>query len=109
MPETSYILAVLAIVFCITFALRTVPFAMLKPLRNAKAINLISVWMPAGILLILALSTFRSSSIGGDLDNVWKALVAGAVTIFAHLAFGRRNLLSIGLGTATYILLLNLV
>lgn len=37
MPKTSYILAVLAIVFCITFALRAVPFAMLKPLCNAKA------------------------------------------------------------------------
>lgn len=106
MPETSYILPVLAIVFCITFALRAVPFAMLKPLRNAKAINLMSVWMPASILLILVLSTFRSS-IGGDLDNVWKALVAGAVTIFAHLAFGRRNLLSIGLGTGTFIVLVN--
>jgi len=106
MPETSYILAVLAIVFCITFALRAVSFGVLKPLRNAKAINLMSVWMPAGILLVLALSTFRSS-IGEGLGDAWKALVAVVVTVVIHLGCGRRTLLSVGLGKATFIVLLN--
>ena len=107
MPETSYIFAVLAVVFVITFALRAVPFAMLKPLRNSKSVNLISLWMPAGILLILALSTLRSS-VGEDPGNIWKALLAVAVTSIVHLVCGRRTLLSVGLGTATLILLLNL-
>ena len=106
MPETSYILAVLAIVFCITFALRAVPFAMLKPLRNAKAIYLSSVWMPSGILLILAVYRFRSC-IGEGLGDAWKALVAVVVTVVIYLGCGRRTLLSVGLGTATFIVLLN--
>lgn len=107
MPETSYIWAVLAIAFVVTFALRAVPFAILKPLRSSKTINLLALWLPAGILFILALSTF-SSSVGADFGNAWKAAAAVSVTAVLHLLCGRRTLLSVGLGTTTYILLLNL-
>lgn len=38
---------------------------------------------------------------------MWFALLAVAVTIVVHLAFGRRTILSVGIGTAVCFFLLN--
>ncbi|MDH6247042.1 branched-subunit amino acid transport protein AzlD [Mycobacterium sp. OTB74] len=40
-------------------ALRAVPFAILQPLRKSHFVNTMATWMPVGIVLILAASTFR--------------------------------------------------
>lgn len=104
---TWYIVAVLAIVFVITLSLRAVPFAILKPLRESKIVRALSVWMPVGILVILAGSTFRST-IAAHADYLLPGAAAVAVTVVAHLAGGRRTLLSVGLGTATFVVLVNL-
>ena len=53
MPETSYILAVCAIVFVVTLGLRALPFAALNKLRDAPLVQVLALWMPAGILGIL--------------------------------------------------------
>ncbi|MEE2040999.1 AzlD domain-containing protein [Nocardiopsis sp. CT-R113] len=108
MPETWYILAVLAIVFTITLALRAVPFAVLGPLRDSAFVATMALWMPAGILGILAASTLLSAS-GPEGGHVFQALAAVGVTAGVHLAFGRRTLLSVGLGTLTFIALVNLL
>ena len=109
MPETWYLVAVLATVFVITLALRALPFAALKPLRESELVRTLSVWMPVGILAILAASTLRSTIATGDGDGVvLQAAIAVAVTVVVHLAFGRRTLLSVGLGTATFVALVNL-
>jgi branched-subunit amino acid transport protein AzlD len=105
-PETSYLLAILGIVFVITFALRAVPFAVLGPLREARLVQSMAGWMPAGVLLILAAATFRSSAAD---DRLWQTLVAVAVTAVVHVAGGRRTLLSVGAGTLTFVLLVNIV
>lgn len=104
MPSTSYIVGVLAIVFTITFALRAVPFAMLGPLRDSKLVGVMAVWLPVGILAILAASTFQSS-VGPGGGHLVHALVAVLVTAAVHLLFGRRTLLSVGAGTAAYVML----
>ncbi|MGW4928824.1 branched-chain amino acid transporter permease [Agromyces sp. NPDC004153] len=112
MPETWYLVAVLATVFAITLALRALPFAALKPLRESELVRTLSVWMPAGILAILAASTLRGTIAAGDGDGhgvVLEAAIAVAVTVVVHLAFGRRTLLSVGLGTATFVALVNLL
>ncbi|MFC0675095.1 branched-chain amino acid transporter permease [Brachybacterium hainanense] len=108
MPETGYLIAVLAIGFAITFSLRAVPFLVLRPLRESRFVGAMSVWMPVGILAILAAATLRSSA-GGDPGRILPAAVAVLVTVLAHLLGGRRTLLSVGLGTATYIVLVNVV
>jgi branched-subunit amino acid transport protein AzlD len=38
---------------------------------------------------------------------MWYALLAVAVTAGVHLTFGRRTILSVGIGTAVYVVLLN--
>ena len=107
MPDTWYLVAALTIVFAITLALRALPFTMLKPLRESAAVQAFAVWMPAGVLAILAASTLRTSLTTGE-GHALPALVAVGVTVAAHLAFGRRTLLSVGLGTAAFVLLVNL-
>lgn len=108
MPETWYIFSVLAIVFTITVALRALPFAALRPLRNSAMVQKLALWMPAGILVILAASTLRSEIVA-DPGHLMPALLAVAVTIGAHLFGGRRTLLSVGLGTLSYVVLVNVM
>lgn len=106
MPETWYLVAVMALGFVITFALRAVPFAILKPLRESAFVEALSGWMPVGILAILALTTFLSSAgIGGE--HLLPAALAASVTVGAHLLSGRRTLVSVGAGTLTYVVLVN--
>lgn len=107
-PATGYIIAVLAIMFGITFTLRALPFAILAKLRNSRFVNIMALWMPAGILGLLAIALFHSTYSAPE-TTLWKLLVAVAVTIASHLMLGRRTLVSIGLGTVTYVVLVNFV
>ncbi|MDT0462249.1 branched-chain amino acid transporter permease [Streptomyces gibsoniae] len=106
MPSTSYLTAVLVIVFTITLALRALPFAVLRTLRGSAMARQLSVRMPVGILAILAVSALHGT-ITQDPDALLYALVSVAVTIGVHLALGRRTILSVGLGTTVYVILLN--
>lgn len=106
MPDPGYLVAVLITVFAITFALRALPFAALRPLRQSRFVLTMAASLPAGILAILAGATLRSS-IGAD-GRVLPVLIAVAVTVAVHLTCGRRTLLSVGLGTLTYVGLLYL-
>ncbi|WP_105565433.1 branched-chain amino acid transporter permease [Microbacterium halophytorum] len=106
-PSLWYIVAVFAIIFAITLALRAVPFLILKPLRESRIVRALSVWMPVGILAILAGATFRSTIVE-HAGYLVPALIAAAVTVAAHLLGGRRTLLSVGLGTVTFVVLVNL-
>ncbi len=108
MPDVSYVLAAMGIAFAITVALRAIPFLLLKPLRESRFVRNMAVWMPAGILFILAAATFRSSAFE-DTTRLWEAAVAAAVTIAVHLGCGRRTLLSVGAGTVVFVALVNLV
>jgi len=108
MPETTDLLTVLAITFGITFALCAVPFAVLGTLQESTLVADLSRWMPAGVLGILAVTAFRGSVVGLPGTAVYAAL-ALAVTIAVHLLCGRRTLLSVTLGTATFVCLVNLL
>jgi len=104
MPDTWYILAVLGTVFTITLALRAVPFAVLRPLRESRLVTTMAGWLPAGILGILALSTFHGSAGQGG-GHLIQAVVAVAVTAAAHLLSRRRTLVSVAAGTVTFVAL----
>lgn len=107
-PATWYIIAVLAIMFAVTFTLRALPFAILSKLRDSQFVNIMALWMPAGILGLLAIVLFYSTAAAAD-TVLWKLLLAVTVTISSHLTLGRRTLISIGLGTVTYVVLVNFV
>ena len=104
MPDTTYLVLALLGAGAITLALRALPFAALRPLRESALVRNLGIWMPAGILTILALATLASAAAG---ERLVAALVAISVTVVAHLALQRRSLLSIAAGTITYVLLVN--
>ena len=108
MSESTYLLAVFAISFSITFALRAVPFALLGTLQESSLVDDLSGWMPVGVLGILAVIAFRGSVVGLPGTAIY-AVLALAVTIAVHLLRGRRTLLSVTLGTATFVGLVNLL
>ncbi len=108
MHDTVYIASALAIAGAITVALRVIPFLVLQPLRESRFVRHMALWMPAGLLLILAAATFRSSAFG-ETVNLWEAGTAAGVTVVVHLALGRRTLLSVGAGTITFVALVNLL
>jgi branched-subunit amino acid transport protein AzlD len=74
-------------VFTITLALRAAPFA---------------------VLAILA-TTALHGAIAAEPRTTCYAVLAVAVTAGTHLAFGRRTILSVGIGTAVYVILVNAV
>lgn len=108
MPEASYLIIAVVVSGIITVALRALPFAILKPLRKSKFVQALGRWMPAGILLILAVVVLRGEMLSrpGDL---WAIIAATVVTVVVHLLGKRRALLSIAAGTTCYVLLLNLM
>ncbi|WP_433443889.1 branched-chain amino acid transporter permease [Nonomuraea sp. CA-141351] len=106
MPSAGYLIAVLAIVFTITLALRAVPFAVLRTLRTSAIVRQLSAWMPVGILAILAVTALHGTIVAEPHAAPY-ALLAVAVTAGVHLAFGRRTILSVGIGTAAYVTLVN--
>jgi len=108
MPDLGYLIAVIVIAGVITLLLRALPFAILKPLRSSRLVQRLGRWMPVGILLILVVVVL-ASEIAARPDRWWAVAVATAVTVGVHLAAGRRALLSIAAGTATYVALVNLV
>ncbi|AXG78994.1 branched-chain amino acid transporter permease [Streptomyces paludis] len=105
-PSTAYLVAVLAIVFGITLALRALPFALLRTLRGSPVVRQLAVWMPVGVLAILAVTALHGTVTADPRGTVY-ALIAVAVTGGVHLGFGRRTILSVGIGTALYVVLLN--
>jgi branched chain amino acid efflux pump len=107
-PETTYILAVFAITFSITFALRAVPFAVLGTLQESTMVEELSRRMPVGVLGILAVTAFRGSVVGLPGTAIY-AVSALVVTIAVHLLCGRRTLLSVTLGTAAFVSLVSLL
>lgn len=104
--EFSYLALVVAICAGITFALRAVPFAILKPLRESQFVGRMAVWMPAGILAILTASTFSGNV--ADSKTLTFALLAVIVTAVVHLMSGRRTLMSVSAGTIVFVSLINL-
>ena len=94
------------VVFVIDFTLRALPFKILEPLRESSFVRNMAVWMPPGILLILVVATLSdNTSVTGS--QWWAAIIATVITVVIHLVTKRRLLWSVGLGTLSYILMLN--
>ncbi len=107
MPDVGYMIAAVAIGGVITVLLRALPFAILKPLRKSRFVQAIGRWMPAGLLLILAVVMLAGEIVARP-GQLWIVAVGAATTVLVHLLAGRRALLSIFAGTGVYVLLLAL-
>jgi branched-subunit amino acid transport protein AzlD len=107
MPETTNILAVLVITFSITFATSCAfccPWHAAGVHPGRRTLPMDARWR----LGILAVAAFRGSVVGLPGRAIYAA-PALAVTIAVHLLCGRCTLLSVTLGTATFVSLVNLL
>lgn len=99
-PDTGYLLAGLAVMFAVTFALRALPFAFLAPLRDSLLLRYLGAHLPAGLMVVLTVYAVTGLETGPG--PVSAAALALAVTTGLHL-WRARPLLSIVGGTAVYI------
>lgn len=104
-PDNGYIALLVAVSAGITWALRALPFAVLVPLRDSVVVKYLSIHMPLGVMAILAIYTL--TTVAGDTTGqlLW-LIVAVATTAVLHVWRGQA-LLSILVGTATYVTLMS--
>jgi branched-subunit amino acid transport protein AzlD len=105
-PDNGYIALLVVVSAAVTWALRALPFAALAPLRGSTVVKYLSVHMPVGVMVVLAIYTLRT--VAGDTATqlLW-LVIAVAVTAGLHLWRGQA-LLSILVGTASYVTLMSL-
>lgn len=94
--DERYIAAAIAISGLITWALRAVPFALLRPLRDSELLAYVGERMPLGVMVILAVYTLHD--VRPEMASALPPLVALAVTVALHLWRGNA-VLSLFAGT----------
>ena len=107
MPSDGYVLAALATILVVTFALRALPFLVIGQLRESAFVQFLGRYMPVGIMLILVVYTLKDVS----LSTGWRGLpelVGLGATVGLHL-WRHNALLSILGGTAVYVVLVSTV
>ena len=105
----SMVAAVLVPVAVVTVLLRALPFSALRLLKGSPVIEFLRATMPVGVMTVLVVYTLSSIARDSAQPNaIWAALIATAVTLVLH-AWKRRSGLSVLAGTATYMVLVNLV
>lgn len=106
MPENGYIAVLVMVSATVTWALRALPFAALAPMRHSAVVKYLSIHMPVGVMLMLAIYTLRTVTGDSGRQTVW-LVVAVAVTAGLHLWRGHA-LTSILVGTTCYVTLMSL-
>ncbi|WP_024793241.1 branched-chain amino acid transporter permease [Tomitella biformata] len=106
MPSTGYLLAALAVILIVTFALRALPFAFIAPVRSSALLAYLGVHMPLGIMLILTAYTLSPVTAAA---SSWGPMAAALALTVGLQVWRRSALLSIVAGTGTYMLLLETV
>jgi branched-subunit amino acid transport protein AzlD len=104
-PDNRYIALMVAVAAAVTWALRALPFAVLAPMRHSAVVKYLSVHMPVGVMVMLAIYTLKPAASGDALQLVWLA-IAVALTAALHLWRGHA-LLSIVAGTTVYVVLMS--
>lgn len=101
MIDNGYVALAVTICALITWALRAVPFALLRPIQESNYLHYLGERMPLGIMTILAIHTLKQTELTPVGIGIAGACVA--FTIGVHL--WRNNfILSVFLGTSAYTL-----
>lgn len=102
----TMVAAVLLPIAVVTVALRALPFAFVKTLKGSPFIEFLRATMPVGVMTVLVVYTLAGTRTNPG--GLVASLVAAAATIAVH-AWLRRPGLSILVGTAIYMFLVNLL
>ncbi|MGN7780722.1 branched-chain amino acid transporter permease [Mycolicibacterium sp. 22603] len=106
MPDTAYIALLVGVAAALTWGLRALPFAALAPMRHSAVVRYLSLHMPLGVMVMLALYTVRDAPASTAHQQLW-LIIAIAVTVGLQL-WRRHALLSIFAGTTIYVALMSL-
>lgn len=104
--STTHAVAVVLVAAATTWALRAVPFALLRPLRDSELLTYLGERMPVGVMLVLTVYTLRDTTLA--VTSAGPTAIALAVTAVLHL-WRRNAILSIVCGTAVYAVLASLI
>lgn len=106
--STGYALALIAVVSLCTIGLRALPFLIFGGKREVpRIVKYLGEVLPASIMAVLVVYCFRNIDFQST-SHCLPALLAGALV--AGLHFWKKNiLLSIGMGTVCYMILIQLV
>ncbi|MGE0220161.1 branched-chain amino acid transporter permease [Mycolicibacterium sp.] len=105
MVSNGYIALLVVVSAMVTWALRALPFAVLAPMRHSAVVKYLSVHMPVGVMVMLAVYTLKTVAGDTGLQLLW-LVVAVAVTAGLHLWRGHA-LVSILVGTTCYVTLMS--
>ena len=99
MIDNGYVAVAVVICAVITWALRAVPFALLRPIQESDYLHYLGERMPLGIMTILAVHTLKHT----ELTTQGLAISGAAVALTIGLHLWKRNfILSVFAGTAAY-------
>lgn len=101
MTDPARALAILLVVFAVTYLLRLAPFLALRHVRDSPLLAYLGRTMPLGVMVILVVYTLREVDLTRPPAGL-PELAGVAATAALHL-WRRNTLLSIVGGTATYI------
>lgn len=106
MPDPGHIAVLVAVSAAVTWTLRALPFAVLAPMRHSAVVRYLSLHMPLGVMVMLALYTVRDVPDAAGGQQLWLLI---AVLVTAGLQLWRRHaLLSIFVGTGIYVALMSM-
>jgi branched-subunit amino acid transport protein AzlD len=106
LPDPGYTALLVGVAAVLTWALRALPFAVLAPMRHSAVVRYLSLHMPLGVMVMLALYTVREAPEAAGRQQLW-LIVAVLVTVGLQL-WRRHALLSIFVGTGLYVALMSL-
>lgn len=105
--NNTYILTSIAIMSVVTVVLRFIPFIFLSNKREYRILNYLSNVLPCAIMGMLVVYCLKDVNFNAA-RNYIPALIA-TVVVSASYLIKRKTLLSILLGTVTYMVLLQYV
>ncbi|MGB3482960.1 MAG: AzlD domain-containing protein [Mycobacterium sp.] len=105
MPDNGHIALLVVVSAAVTWALRALPFAVLAPMRHSAVVRYLSVHMPVGVMVMLAIYTLTTARHATAPEMLFLA-IGVVVTGGLHL-WRRQAVLSIMVGTITYVTLVS--
>lgn len=107
MADSAYVIAVIAAMAAVTFALRALPFVAGQWLQKHPLVQRLGRFLPLAIMTLLLLHALVGTA-AEDPGGPWPELLAVALVALLQWR-GRNALLSILVGTGAYVLLRNFV
>jgi branched-subunit amino acid transport protein AzlD len=103
----TYFVLVCLVMGLVTYFTRALPFLFFSARKPPELMDFLQKYLPAVVMAILVFSMYKDIDFSAAPYGI-PALVAGAITALLHL-WKRNVLLSIGAGTAVYMIFIRMI